>query len=68
MDGVQLIDNCVVDEDGLAVAPASLKIQQLRAELTARNLSVDGRIADLKRRVTVSIDARCHVEFCDSLS
>lgn len=55
VDGVTILEGrYAVNAAGKVLSPSSQNITQLRAELTARNLSTQGKRDDLKRRVMVS--------------
>ncbi|KAK9823409.1 hypothetical protein WJX72_002547 [[Myrmecia] bisecta] len=43
--------DCAVNEDGSVISVSKLTVGQMRAELTARGLSVDGKRKDLYKRV-----------------
>ena len=54
VDGVSILGGkYAVNAEGKILSPSSQKVPQLKAELTARNLSTEGR-EELKRRVMVS--------------
>lgn len=44
----------VVSDEGKIISPSALKLDQLKAELTARGLSSEGKRENLRRRVMVS--------------
>ncbi|KAL0040844.1 hypothetical protein WJX79_006986 [Trebouxia sp. C0005] len=46
-----------VNADGKILSPSSQKVRQLKAELTARNLSTEGNREELKRRVMAARNA-----------
>lgn len=56
IDGVSILGGkYAVNADGKVLSPSSQTMPQLKAELTARNLSTEGKRDDLKRRVMVSL-------------
>jgi len=55
VDGVSILGGkYAVNAKGKILSPSSQKVPQLKAELTARNLSTEGNREELKRRVMVS--------------
>ena len=50
-----------VTDDGAVISASKLTVPQLKAELTARGLSTDGKRQDLYRRVQVTKFKTLHV-------
>lgn len=55
VDGVRILEGkYAMNAEGKVLSPSSQNMAQLKAELTARSLSTEGKRDDLKRRVMVS--------------
>ena len=52
-----------VTDDGMVISASKLTVPQLKAELTARGLSTDGKRQDLYRRVQVTKSKTLHVPY-----
>lgn len=58
VDGVSILGGkYAVNAEGKILSPSSQKVPQLKAELTARNLSTEGNREELKRRVMAARNA-----------
>lgn len=56
VDGVRISEGrYAMNAEGKVLSPSSQNMAQLKAELTARSLSTEGKRDDLKRRVMVSL-------------
>lgn len=56
VDGVRILDGrYAMNAEGKVLSPSSQNMAQLKAELTARSLSIEGKRDVLKRRVMVSL-------------
>ena len=56
VDGVRISEGkYAMSAEGKVLSPSSQNMAQLKAELTARSLSTEGKRDDLKRRVMVSL-------------
>ena len=54
VDGVRISEGkYAMNAEGKVLSPSSQNVAQLKAELTARSLSTEGKRDDLKRRVMV---------------
>ncbi len=47
------VGNCAVDEEGNILLPSAMTLEQLRAELSAKELPSDGKRTELLKRVQV---------------
>lgn len=52
------VGNCAIDEEGNILVPTSMSIEQLRAELVAKELPAEGKRAELLKRVQVRLTSR----------
>ena len=60
VDGVRIFEGkYAMSGEGKVLSPSSQNMAQLKAELTARSLSTEGKRDDLKRRVMVSLVVLC---------
>ena len=57
-----------VTDDGVVISASKLSVPQLKAELTARGLSTDGKRQTLYRRVQVTKFNTLHVPWIPSLT
>lgn len=66
VDGVSILDGrYAMSAEGKVLSPSSQNMAQLKAELTARSLSTEGKRDVLKRRVMVSfVSGLTHLHVC----